>query len=115
MANPETQTYEEGRKLAAGWISTDQAPLVADTYYQGMLLEYDDVTNDAYQALSAGTLAGIYNGPDGDTVTTGAERNIIVAGEISASGLVDATGASLTLTEDQKAAYRDAGFYIKGE
>jgi len=113
MANPVTQSYEGGRKLAAGWISTDQAPLAADTYYQGMLLEYDAVTNNVYQALSAGTLAAIYNGPDGDTVTLGDERNLIIAGEISASGLVDATGAALTLTEANKAAYRDAGFYIK--
>ena len=109
----EDVTYEGGNKLQAGWMTTDQVPVVADTYYDGMLLEYDSVTADAYQALSAGTLAGIYNGVDAKVYSTAGVADCIMGGEISEDGLVDAAGVALTLTEDQRAAYRDAGFYIK--
>ena len=112
MANPTTVTYEDGNNLAAGWITTDQVPLVADTYYTGMLLEYDDTTNDSYQALASGTLAAIYNGPE-RTLSTAGVGSVISAGEINEEKLVDASGAAITLTEDQRAAYRDAGFYMK--
>ena len=33
-------SLEGGRNLIAGWVSTRELPLVADTYYVGMLLEY---------------------------------------------------------------------------
>lgn len=106
------ETLGEGRKLIAGKISTREIPLAADTYYIGMLLEYN-ATNDNYVALSAGTLAGIYNGTDGRVLASAGVDNCIVSGEISSAGIVDAAGASVTLTEDQIALYRDAGFYIK--
>jgi len=108
----ETTTYGGGRNLNAGWISTEQRPLAADTYFIGMLLEYN-ATNDNYEALTSGTLAGIYNGTDGRVLASAGEDNVIVAGEISEEGLVDATGVALTLTEDQRALFRDAGFYMK--
>jgi hypothetical protein len=104
--------FNEGNQLIAGWVSTDQPPLAADTYYQGMVLEYN-ATNDNYEAISAGTAAAIYNGPDGDVLAAEGHRDCIMAGEIIESGLVDAAGDPLTVTEDLRAAYRDAGFYLK--
>jgi len=38
---PETQTYSVGNKVIGGKIFTDQVPLAADTYYQGMPLQYE--------------------------------------------------------------------------
>lgn len=107
-----TVNYESGNVLAAGQIVTGQVPLVADTYYKGMLLEYDAVTDDAYEAIAAGTLAAIYNGPTRVLATAGV-GSVILGGEINEDQLVDASGAAITLTEDQRAAYRDAGFFMK--
>ena len=36
----ESVSYEGGNKLQAGWMTTDQIPVGIDTYYDGMLLEY---------------------------------------------------------------------------
>lgn len=102
----------EGRKLNAGWISTREIPLAADTYFIGMRLEYN-ATNDNYEILSAGTLAGLYNGTDGRVLAAPGVDNCIVAGEVSSAGIVDDAGDVATLTEDEIAAYRDAGFYVK--
>jgi len=108
----ENVDYGGSRNLIAGWVSTEQRPLAADTYHVGMLLEYNSTT-DVYEALASGTLAGIYNGTDGRVLAAPGEDNVIVAGEISEEGLVDASGDALTVTEDQRAAFRDAGFYLK--
>jgi hypothetical protein len=107
-----TTTYSEGSKIQAGWISTDQVPLAADTYYKGMLLEYTALT-DTYDALAAGSLAAIYNGEDGRVLAAAGTGDVIVAGEVYEEGLVDDAGDALTLTEDQRALYRAEGFYIK--
>jgi len=109
------QDYEGGKNLIAGDnVSTlSSAPLAADTYYIGMLLEYN-ATNDELEAISTGTLAAIYNGDeDGRVLSASGVGSVIVAGDISEEGLVDNAGAALTLTEDQRWAYRDAGFYMK--
>lgn len=106
-----TVNYEGGKALAAGWISTDQVPLAADTYYHGMLLEYN-ATTDVYEALASGTLGAIYSGEQ-RTLASAGVGSVVVAGEIVEGQLVDASGASITLTEDQRAAFRDAGFYMK--
>ena len=51
-----------GRELIAGFVSTRQIPLAADTYYIGMRLEYN-ATNDNYEALTTdANIAAIYNG-----------------------------------------------------
>lgn len=108
----ETITYEEGRKLQAGNISTGQRPLGIDTFYPGMLLEYDAV-NDIYIALATdANMAAIYNGKE-RTLAAAGEGNVILGGEINEAGLVDAAGAGITLTEDQRATYRDKGFVMK--
>ena len=108
----ETTTYEDGKKLQAGWITTDQLPLAADTYYDGMLLEYD-ATNDRYFALATdANMAAIYNGGE-KTLSSAGYGDCIMAGEINETGLVDDSNAALTLTEDQRATYRGRGFYIK--
>ena len=64
MANPETQAYADGNILIAGAITTDQKALEADTYYQGMLLEY--------QAAGTGVTAGTGNGT-ATLITAGGE------------------------------------------
>jgi len=106
------ETLQDGKNLVAGWISTRQIPLVADTYYVGMLLEYA-AASDAYQALASGPLAAIYNGDDGAVLASAGVRDCIVAGEIYEAGLVDASGDAITVTEDNRALYRAEGFYLK--
>lgn len=105
-------SFNEGGKLIAGFVSTDQVPLAADTYYNGMILEYDD-TGDVYQALASGTPAAIYNGEDGRVLASAGVDDVIVAGEVADAGLVDASGDALAVTEDLRAQLRDAGFYAK--
>lgn len=108
----EAVTYEAGKKLIGGWVSTDQVPLAADTYYDGMLLEYD-ATADNYKALATdANMSGIYNGGE-RTLASAGFGDCIMAGEINETGLVSATNVALTLTEDQRATYRNRGFYIK--
>lgn len=108
----ESVSYDAGKQLQAGNVTTDQVPLAADTYYTGMLLEYD-ATNDVYIALATdANMAGIYNGEE-KTLASAGYGSAIMGGEINETGLVDAAGAAITLTEDQRAAYRDKGFYIK--
>jgi hypothetical protein len=106
------ETLQDGKNLVAGWITTRQIPLVADTYYVGMLLEYA-AGSDAYQALAAGSLAAIYNGIDGRVLAAPGVSDCIMGGEIYEAGLVDASGDALTVTEDARALYRAEGFYLK--
>ncbi len=65
-----------------------------------------------YQALAGGKLGAIYNSA-GRTLATPGQDYCIMAGEIDESGLVNNAGVTLTLTEAQRAEYRDSGFYIK--
>lgn len=103
-------TYEGGRKLQAGWVTTDQVPLAADTYYPGMELE---ATAGVYGALATdANVAAIYNGEE-RTLSSQGVGDCIMAGEINESGIVDDTGAAKTLTETQRATRRDKGFYVK--
>lgn len=107
------ETLGEGRGLQAGnFFSTRQVNLAADTYHVGMLLES---AAGVYAALSAGTIAGIYNGTDGRILGAPGVDDVIVAGEISHSKLVDDAGAALVLTETLIALYAQSGFYIKEE
>ncbi len=104
-------TMEGGRGLQAGnFFSTLQVDLAADTYYVGMLLES---SAGVYAALSAGTIAGIYNGTDARVLGAPGIDDVIVAGEISHDKLVDAAGAALVLTDTLIALYAQSGFYIK--
>lgn len=103
-------TYGEGRKLQAGWATTDQVSLVADTYYPGMELE---ATAGVYGALAVdANVAAIYNGPEKVLAAPG-KGDCIMAGEIDETGLVDDAGVAKTLTETQRATRRNRGFYIK--
>ncbi len=99
-------------KVIGGLISTTQVPLAADTYHVGMRLEYN-ATNNNYEILSSGLLAGIYNGTDGRVLSAAGVDDVICWGEIPRSGFVDGAGASVTITEDEKALYRVAGFFVK--
>lgn len=105
------ETLGEGKKLIAGnFFSTRQVPVAADTYYVGMLLES---AAGVYTALAAGTIAGVYNGTDGRVLGAPGEDNVMVAGEVAHSGLVDAAGAPLVLTETLIALYAQSGIYVK--
>ena len=106
----QTSLYE-GKTLQGGsFFSTRQCILAADTYYVGMLLEE---TDGVFSALSTGSIAGIYNGTNGRVLAAQGEDNIVVAGEVAHSALVDASGDALVLTDALIADYRAAGFYIK--
>ena len=65
-----------------------------------------------YSALSAGEIAGIYNGPETVLASAG-YGSVITSGEIYEGGLVDASGDALTITEFMRAAYRALGFYLR--
>lgn len=109
----ETTNYGEGKKLIAGFISTDQAPLAADTYYVGMPLEYD-AGNDRYKYLAtAANVAAIYNGVDEAELTAGDFADIIVFGEVYEGALVDDAGDAYTMTEDLRATFNAAGLLVK--
>ena len=110
---PISQDYEDGNQVIAGKVTIDEAaPLGPDTFYQGMLLEYDSV-NHYYIALATdANMAAIYNGPE-RTLASAGVGSIITSGEVFEGGLVSAADAALTLSEDQIATYRDSGFYIK--
>ena len=108
----ESVDYGEGRKLQAGEVSTGQIPLGIDTFFPGMMLEYD-AANDIYIALATdANMAAIYNGKE-RTLSAPGEGDAILSGEINESGLVDAAGAGISLTADQRAAFRDNGFIMK--
>lgn len=115
MVRMAPETLNSGNRIIAGQVSTDQLPLKADVYFQGMILEYDAAT-DSYQALAAGVPAAIFNGvynADGETLSVTADRDCIVWGEVSKSGFVDGAGAALAITQDLKDILRAAGFYVK--
>lgn len=107
-------TYEDGRNLKAGeHFITDQQPVAADTYYVGMLLEYN-ATTDVYEALTTdANMAAIYNGTDGRVLGSAGEDNLVLAGEIQKGSVVDGSGSAVTLTQDQIATYRNRGFIFK--
>lgn len=106
----DTIDYGEGRKLQAGWVTTDQVPLAADTYYPGMELEFDTTS---YKALvTDANVAAIYNGDEVVLASAGV-GDCIMAGEIDETGLVTDANVAKTLTEAQRATRRDKGFYIK--
>ena len=63
--------------LIGGMYITQTGKFAADTYYRGMLLEYDS-GNDRYQYLNTGDLAGIYLGED-STVLTADDRDTMIA------------------------------------
>jgi len=111
------EDLKSGKGVIAGDnVSTRQLPLAADTYFVGMRLEYV-AANDNYAVLAAGTLAAIYHGDDkdgvGEVLAAPGTRDCIVAGDIAASGIKDDAGDAVTLSEDEIAAYRDAGFFVK--
>lgn len=108
----ETTNYGDGRNLQAGEVTTDQVPLAADTYYPGMELEYSAAADEYIALVTDANVAAIYNGEERTLASSGI-GDCIMAGEINETGLVDAAGASKTLTEDQRATRRDKGFYIK--
>jgi len=106
-----TETLNGGKKLIAGnFFSCRQVPVAAATYYVGMLLES---ALGVYKALASGTVAGVYNGTDGRVLALAGEDNVMVAGEVAHSGLVDASGDAITLTETQIALYAQSGIYVK--
>ena len=106
------ETLDGARAVFGGMISTRQIPLAADTYFIGMRLEYN-ATNDNYEILSAGLLAALYNGTDGRVLAAPGVDDCIVWGEIPRSGIVDDAGDPATITEDEIALYRVAGFLVK--
>ena len=116
-AGPVTNYNTE--KLIAGEIKTHQAPLAEGTYYPGALLGFDSTEERwEYNATPAvDTPAAVFLGnrtddkqiiaADGDVAT------IIVAGEVAEGGIVDSSGAALTITEAMRATLFSLGIYLK--
>ena len=101
--------------LIGGDIKTDQAPLAADTYYRGMPLKYT-AASDYYEYDSTCTGGAFYLG-DGiassRVISTTSYDTIIVGGEVMEGGIVNDSGAALTITQDMIAALALVGIYIK--
>ena len=98
--------------LIGGEIKTQQVKFAADTYYNGMPLEYD-ATNDRYLTLTTGDIAGIFLEKRERTLSNNEYGSIIIGGEIMGSGLVTDTNTALTVTDDMIADWAARGFYIK--
>jgi hypothetical protein len=106
-----TVTYPT-ENLIAGPIQTQQSKLAADTYYRGMILEYD-ADNDRYKAWTgAAGVIGIWLEEERD-LEDNDYGSIIVGGEVFERGLTDSSGNAYTITEDIIAAFQAVGFYIK--
>lgn len=97
--------------LIAGDVKTQQVKFAAGTYKRGMALEYD-ASNDRYTVLSSGDIAGIFLGED-RTLVNDEYDSIIIGGEVYAAGILNGSGAALTITEDMIAAWAARGFYVK--
>lgn len=104
--------------LIAGDIKTDQVYLKADTYYRGMILTYDAVT-DAYQYDAApaqtDTIAIYLGGGIGTSrvLSAAGYDSVIIGGEVMEGGIVTDANAAFTVTEDIRAICAQAGIYIK--
>lgn len=131
MANPETQDYTEGTGLIAGVVFSEQVPLAADTYYPGMLLEYQadgtataDGSNDGNGTVTAviagpgvkagdwvltlvGALEAKLEDPDGNVV---AEHITLADGD---AVTVKVAGITMTLTDGATAFQADDFFTIE--
>jgi hypothetical protein len=101
----EEVVYEDGKQLQAGWVTTDQVPLAADTYYDGMLLNYQGTVAVTQTGTGNGTLSAVVAGedvpPDVYTLTFTAALVADLtnaAGVVLAQGLTFADGAATTLT-----------------
>ena len=98
--------------LIGGETKTQQVKFAADTYYNGMPLQYD-ATNDRYLTLTTGDIAGIFLEKDERIMVNNDIGSIIIGGEVMETGLVTATNTALTVTDDMIAAWAALGFYIK--
>ena len=85
---------------STAWIATDTIAITIPA-------------TGVYQALDAGVIGAIYNGTDGRVLSSAGVDNCVVAGEVSHTGIVDASGSALVLTAAQIAAFAQSGFYIK--
>lgn len=106
-------TSYETERLVAGAIITNQVKLAADTYYKGMLLEYD-ASNDRYKYYTADAkIQAVFLEDESRAISANGWGSVIVGGEVSEGGLVDDSNAALTVTEDMIAAAALNGIYIK--
>lgn len=112
MANPTEQDYTEGTGLIAGQVFAEQVPLDADTYYAGMLLEYQtDVTIGDVVGDGDGTVDAVVAGAD---VKTG-EWSLELVAALEAK-LIDpdgyVCGEHITLTDGDSVTVKRAGMTI---
>jgi hypothetical protein len=98
--------------LIAGPVITDEGKMAADTYYRGMTLTYNTSTGYYTYNATAGSINAVYNGPT--LALDAADRgSIIIGGEVHKAGLVNDSGAALTVTDDIIAQAALDGLYIK--
>jgi len=109
-----TQYYNNNK--VAGEITTDQVPLAADTYFDGMPLKYNSTTH-VYEYSEVGSeLAGIIMldpQVDSRVLSAAGFGTIIKGGKVFVDCLVDGDGDPLTIDEDFIAATALNGFYFE--
>ncbi len=85
---------------STAWVATDTIAMTV-------------ASAGVYQALADGVASGIYNGTNGRVLAAPGEDNVMVAGEVAHSGIVDASGTALVLTATQIALFAQSGIYVK--
>jgi hypothetical protein len=107
----ETQAYETEDLIAGQVITRDDAALAADTYYTGMPLK----ATAAVYGYDAADPEAIYMGPDARVLGAPGVGSIIVWGEVLAGGIVDDSGAALSVTDAVIVAAKANGIFIKNK
>jgi hypothetical protein len=103
-------------KLIAGAIKTDQVTLTAGTYTRGNIVSYSGGKYSYESTVPSSGAFGLYlgNAASEQVVKTGDfQDDIIVAGDVSALGIVDNSNTVIALTEDDIQAFRDNNIFIK--
>ena len=82
------------------WVATDTVTMTIATAV-------------TYTALDEGELAALFYGVDEEVVSSAAYRQCVLGGDIAESGLQSTAGAAVTLTDADRAAYAQRGFFMQ--
>jgi hypothetical protein len=107
-----TTTYNVD-DLIAGDIITDQVKVLADTYYRGMPLKYNTGTDRYEYSATAGEVVAVWLEDERIVAANDSRGSVILGGEVNGEGLVNDSGAKLTVTDAIRARAAQVGLYIK--
>ena len=103
--------------LIAGETRTDVAKLAGGTYYRGNPLVYDAGQYKYSATVEAEDATAIFLGDGVSDSTTiplnGGLASILIWGDVFEAGIVNNSGAQLTITENMRVAFRQNGFFVK--